>query len=81
MNTELTMLLSGRQLAHNKRMPQFSTHDPAGNRRIDALGNPRNGMRISDTRLRHLTLLLTQLKDNTQPYIYPAKYDAWDIQK
>ena len=38
---ELTMPLSGRQ---------------PGNRRIHALGNPRNGIRKAATRLQHLTL-------------------------
>ena len=62
-----------------------STHYPPGNRCIHALSNPQNGMRILDTRVQHLTLLLTywltQLYDTTQPYIYPATYGSWDIQK
>ena len=57
------MLLSDRRLAHNKEyviLPhiRYTTHESPGNRRIHALGNPRNGMRISDARLQHLTLCL-----------------------
>ena len=80
------MLLCGRRLAHNTgcRNPayryRYSTHDPPGNRRIQALGNPRNGMIISVTRLQHLTLNRLKLYDNTQPYIYPATYGSWDTQ-
>ena len=65
MNPELTMLLRLCRLAPTRDAAilsyryRGSTHDPPGNRHIHALGNPRNGMRISDTRLQHLTLCLS----------------------
>ena len=60
LNTELTMFLRGRRPALLRDATilsyryRYSTRDLPVNRHRHVLGNPRNGMRISVTRLQHL---------------------------